>query len=63
MTGALSNKNKLENLAGISKNGSGRSGADLQRDALLNTAKTTNGPGKDGARLEQIAASATITIS
>lgn len=63
MTGAKSNKNRLENLAGVAKDGQGRSGADLQRDALVNVGKTTVGAGKDGARLEQIAADATITIT
>ncbi len=63
MGGSRSTKNKLENLAGVSKDGSGRSGADLTQAALLNIAKTSAGAGKDGARLEQLAASSTITIS
>lgn len=58
--GALEYKNKLENIANISKNSSGKSGADLEQAALVRLGETSVGEGKDGPRLEQLAGEGNI---
>ncbi len=57
---SLSYKNKLEQVANVTKNTAGNSGADLAQKAALRVAETTVGAGKDGARLEVLGGEADI---
>ncbi len=60
--GAQASKNILERAAGVSVDSAGKSGADLEQARLAKRALTTVGPGKDGATLEQMAASANFEV-
>ena len=52
---SLSYKNKLENVADVTKNSAGMSGADLAQKGLEKLSGEAVGAGKDGARFEQLA--------
>ncbi len=58
--GSRGYKNMLEKLGKNTKDGAGKSGADLERDALLNLAGTTGS--KDGPTLIQMAADSATEV-
>lgn len=60
--GAQATKNKLERSAGVTPDTGGKSGADLAQAAKVKAALTTVGPGKDGAALEQMIATANFEV-
>jgi len=60
--GAQAAKNILERASGTTPDTGGKSGADLEQARLAKRALTTVGPGKDGATLEQMAATANFEV-